>query len=354
MANRDIITRAGKGAPINATEHDKNINSWNTTVEAIATATYTVVYTDQNKILELNNAAMVVTLDLIATIAAAIDTGAFKVTLRNINAADATVNVTAPDTMDADANNNTTSMTLSQYQIVTFETDAAGTKWMKLSSGASFGPTIPLEVYNAVVINDLTVHNDTILGDDAGDTVTITGTVGIIGDTTITGDLTVTGNLDFIDPSVENNAVVQNAAGSVKDAGYPLTIITEFLSGPISIVQGGTSGAMAHSLGGLPSWVNLWLECVVDDTANSGLTVGDFVLYKSGGAFNNQSSDPNPSGLQVAFTTTNASVRFADNAEILSLLKQSDGTRADIGQTSPESSFRLHVNAWRIATLTFP
>lgn len=353
MANRDIITRAGKGVPITATEHDKNINSWNTTVEVVSTATRTVVYTDQNKILELNNAAMVVTLDLIATIAAAIDTGSFKVTLRNINAAAATVNVTGPDTMDADANNNTTSMTLSQYQVVTFETDGAGTKWMKLSSGASFGPTIPLEVYNAIVINDLTVSGDTILGNAPGDTLTVTGTSTFNGDVTVDGALTVTGNLDFIDPSTENNAVVQNAAGSVKDAGYKLTIVTEFLSGPISIVQGGTSGPMVHGLGGLPSWWSAWLECVVDDTANSGLTVGDFVPYKSGGSFNNQSSDANPAGLQVVFTASSANVRFANKTEILSLLKQSDGSKADIGSTSPESSFRLHVNAWRIETL-FP
>lgn len=158
-------------------------------------------------------------------------------------------------------------------------------------------------------------------------------------------------SIPLISPAVLNNAVLQNADGSLKDAQHPLTLITEFLSGQIDIVQGGTSGSLAHNLGGLPTWWMIWLECVVDDTANSGLTVGDFIPYKSGGSFNNQSSDAAPAGLQVVFTTTNAKVRFANKNEILSLLHQSTGGSADIGSTSPESSFKLHVNAWRLTVL---
>ena len=127
MANRDVITRTGAAAALTAAQHDQNLNSISGTVEEQTGATYTVVFTDQNKVIELNNASMACTLDEIATIAAAIDTDGWKVTLKNTNAAAATVSRSSTDTIDGD-----TSLTLQQYDCVTLSINSAGSAWNKL------------------------------------------------------------------------------------------------------------------------------------------------------------------------------------------------------------------------------
>ena len=124
MANRDIVTRSGKGASLSATDHDQNINGLHGTVEQQTGTTYTVVYTDQGKTIELNNASMVCTLDSIATISAAIDTDNFLVRIKNVNAADATVQRSGTDTI-----NGATSITISQNETVTLQTDSTGGIW---------------------------------------------------------------------------------------------------------------------------------------------------------------------------------------------------------------------------------
>jgi hypothetical protein len=123
MADRDITTRAGKGSALTSANYDQNVNGLNGTVDAVVSATYEVVYTDQGKTLELNNASMVCTLDNIADIEALIDTDNFLVRLRNINAAEATVNATT-DTIDGDS-----SITLQQDESVVLQTNAAGDEW---------------------------------------------------------------------------------------------------------------------------------------------------------------------------------------------------------------------------------
>lgn len=124
MADRDVLTRSGVGAALNATQHDRNLNSLNSTVETQTGSTYTVLAVDQNKTIELNNASMNCALTAVATIAAAIDTDSFKVTLKNINAADATIDPDGSEAIDGAA-----TLTLEQYEAVTLQIDAAGTGW---------------------------------------------------------------------------------------------------------------------------------------------------------------------------------------------------------------------------------
>jgi hypothetical protein len=162
----------------------------------------------------------------------------------------------------------------------------------------------------------------------------------------------IAASIPLIDPFVENNAVLQDDAGGVKDAGVPLASINEFLSGQLSISQGGGI-TLVHGLGtAMPSQVVAWLECVTTDSA-TGHTAGQFVLYKSGGAFNNQNTDPAPSGVQVTFDATYVYVRFADKNEILSLLTFGGGAEAAI-TAATASKWKLHVNAYKFAVVTPP
>lgn len=121
MANRDIVTRTGKGAALTAANHDQNMNSLAGSVDQKTGTTYTVVYTDQGKTIELDNATMTCTIDEVATIAAAIDTDNWFVAIKNINAADATIVRSGTDTFDGE-----TSLTLSQNQSVIIQTNGAG------------------------------------------------------------------------------------------------------------------------------------------------------------------------------------------------------------------------------------
>ena len=143
MSDRDVVTRAGKGASLNIANHDQNINAFISTSEEQTGATYEVVYTDQGKLIELNNASMVVTLDAIADIVAAMDSGldTFSVTLKNMNAATATINRSSTDTIDSG-----TSLSLNQYESVTLQTNAAGDKWlMKSDAPQIYGGRVPAD-----------------------------------------------------------------------------------------------------------------------------------------------------------------------------------------------------------------
>lgn len=126
----EIITRAGKGAALSHPEMDSNLDIMHGIVEQQVGATYTVVYTDQGKTIELNNASMVCTLDAIATIAAAIDTSGFIVKLKNINAAAATIQRSSTDTI-----NGATSITLAQGEAIVLQTDTTGGIWTIISTG---------------------------------------------------------------------------------------------------------------------------------------------------------------------------------------------------------------------------
>ncbi len=171
MADRNVLTRAGVAAPLNATEHDQNHNSFAGTVDEKTGATYTAVYTDQNKTLELNNASMDCTLDAIATIAAAADTDDWKVWLKNINAADATISRSSTDTFDG-----ATSLTLKQNEAVLLQTKADGTAWNILVRTRDVFNT--RQEWNKGA--DLASANDLTIGTD-GNSFDVTGTTTING-----------------------------------------------------------------------------------------------------------------------------------------------------------------------------
>jgi hypothetical protein len=130
MANRDTLTRTGVGAALNVSQHDQNINSLASATDIQTGTTYTVLYTDQNKLIELNNATMTCTLSALATITAAKDTDDWHVAIKNINSADATLNCNAADTFDGGG----TSITLPQHASVVLQTNNDETVWRIASS----------------------------------------------------------------------------------------------------------------------------------------------------------------------------------------------------------------------------
>lgn len=315
------------------------LQALNGVTETKTTPTYTVVAADQNKIIELNHATMVCTLDLIATIAAAVDVPSFRVTLRNINNADATIQVTAPNTMDVDAVGNSASMVLSKNQSITFGISTSQTNWMKLSSGASIGSAVSIEVYDAVVNNDLTVTGDTILGDNASDTITVNGE--IIGDLIPDVDNTyVVGSTDKNWAEVHTHELyVKNGAQAdlyYRDNATGLLIaLPKGIAGQVLRMNAGatapewsndaslfTSGEypfsaitqnIPHGLGIIPLAV---FPVVVCQTGEGGYSIGDQIPINPATNDSDEGSGASTHGLSISVNSTNIVWRMTDTSKI--------------------------------------
>lgn len=120
-----IIDHAGKGAPLDATEDDSNIDIGHGLGEIVAGTTYTVDELDQGKTLELTNAAQVtLTLTNILLINGNLDTTSFHFTVVSAGAGGVNV-VPTGDTVDGLA-----SWAMSQGEVYTFEISRDGGNWI--------------------------------------------------------------------------------------------------------------------------------------------------------------------------------------------------------------------------------
>ena len=164
MADRDIVTRAGKGSALSATDYDQNLNGLHGSVDSKTSSTYTVLYTDQGKTIQLNHSTMVCTLDELATITAAIDTDSFLVRLKNLNAAACTINTA--DAAQIDGNN---SIQLTQYESVVLQINNAGTGWNVVANSNKLR-TLTLDTLGATA--DIILDDDSMAADDASALVT--------------------------------------------------------------------------------------------------------------------------------------------------------------------------------------
>ena len=239
MANRDIVTRAGNPAALNATQHDQNINALASTTETQTGTTYTVVYTDQNKVIELNNASMVCSLDAIATIAVAGDTDDFRVTLKNINAADATVQRSSTDTIDG-----ATSFTLPQNSVVVLQTGVAAGTWSIAATSIGTlaeqavldGATAGTAVANKALVVDS--NKDINLG--TGD---LTATVVTGGSVVMNGtSITATGaELNILDGDTDDGAIAIVASDRIilNDGGTMKQVDAEPVINPVYVDAAG-------------------------------------------------------------------------------------------------------------------
>ena len=304
MANRDVVTRSGKGTALDATDHDQNLSSLASTVEAQSGTTYTVVYTDQNKTIEFTNAGTkAVTLTAIATIlgGSGTDTDSFHVTLRNTGAGDCTVSRSSTDTIEG-----ATSWVIEQDEEITIETNAAGNEWIiKAHGGKNIGITGNLDVSGAIVANTGTFAA-------TSSQLTTTSEVGgvvysRVNDTDANGAAIV----QFTTASLSTNdgAQIQNINSAspgylqvlrYTGAGAIASSISLIENGNIAITPTGSgavtigtgtvqdtsryssaltvnpvttgSNAAAHSLGTTPDGVDWYLECI---TIDGDFAVGD-------------------------------------------------------------------------------
>ena len=126
MADTNLVSRSGKGSTLTAADYDQNIEGLNSASETITSATHEILYTDHGKLIELDNATMVCTLDSVSDIQTAMDSSVsdFRVTLKNINAAMASVIRSASDTIDDAA-----TIYLRFNESVTLQTNAAADGW---------------------------------------------------------------------------------------------------------------------------------------------------------------------------------------------------------------------------------
>lgn len=127
MANRDTITRSGKGTALTHSEMDQNFFSLTGDVDEV-TDNYVVLFTDQNKTIQVNKGTSItITLSAISTIRTATDVDDFRVTIKNIGAGLCTITSNAAD--DIDGTSGAASITLKQWSSVTLQT-TTGADWV--------------------------------------------------------------------------------------------------------------------------------------------------------------------------------------------------------------------------------
>jgi hypothetical protein len=94
----DIILRSVKAAALTHAEMDQNWESLAQTVDPV-TSNYTVLVTDQNKILEVNIPSGTITLPTLAN-AAGTDTDSFRLVIKNTDAANLTIDADGSETIE--------------------------------------------------------------------------------------------------------------------------------------------------------------------------------------------------------------------------------------------------------------
>jgi len=123
----DIIRRSVKGSALTHAEMDQNLESLSMTVDT-KTGAYTVLVTDQNKMIEMNGVSITLTLCTVATGAGA-DTDSFLIWVKNIHTSSCTVDGNGAETIDGAA-----SITLLENEGVLLSLSGDGTEWTILAT----------------------------------------------------------------------------------------------------------------------------------------------------------------------------------------------------------------------------
>jgi len=124
------LDSVGLGTTVSAAQNAANMSGLSGKNTVASGATYTVTIDQQNETIELTNSGTkIVTLTLLSTIATALHTDDFKVTLFNTGAGAATINVNAADTF----NDGTTAFILKDNEAVTLSSSGTSTVWNVIS-----------------------------------------------------------------------------------------------------------------------------------------------------------------------------------------------------------------------------
>lgn len=202
-----VLDRIGVGAALSAVQHDANLSSFCGINEQQTGATYTVTVDDQNRTLEISRGtAVTITLDLLATIIAALHTDDFRVIIKNIGAGVVTINTDAADTFD----DTSTSITLAQYDCVEIQTSNTSTIWNVIRKYVADAATkTGTETFTNKTLTSPTLNSATLvtpaLGTPASGVLTnCTGTASgltagnVTTNANLTGDVTSVGNATTI------------------------------------------------------------------------------------------------------------------------------------------------------------
>lgn len=130
-----IVDRNGNGAALAATDYDTNVDSLNGINVVESGTSLTIAATHQNDTVEFTNAGSVaVTLDLLATILAAIDTTDFKVTLLNTGAGTVTITPNGSNSINTGAS----TIVLETDEYVTIQNDNSNLIWNVINTNSLF------------------------------------------------------------------------------------------------------------------------------------------------------------------------------------------------------------------------
>jgi hypothetical protein len=280
-----ILDRSGLGAAITSAQNDSNLSSLSGINEAVTGTTYTVTIDDQNRTLEFSNASSIaVTLTAIATIAAALHTDDFKVTLKNIGAGVVTVTRGSTDTFD----DGSTTQTINRYEAITIQTDSTVAKWNvfnhpKYQTTSTAGT---VEASKAVVVDsnkDISTFRNiglsgSILDANNNELITVTSTTNALNNIGIVNE--ATGNYPVI------RAVGEAFIGiTFKDSdGDSLLTLTPRTGTVVNYVA-----IQPHTSGNIPAIyqsgaddVGLDIEGVIlhNGAIKPQVTAGDTVIYR--------------------------------------------------------------------------
>jgi len=280
-----IIDSAGKGAALDATDYDSNVSTLAGKNQAITATTHTITVSDQSETIEYSNAsAIAVTLPTIASVSGSnIHTDDFSVTLKNIGAGAVTATRAGTDTFD----DGSTSITLSQYDVVILQTDNSLTKWNQLSD----------KIYDAATksgtetLSDKTLPSPAI--SDASFSGTQTGFVGNISGTA--SNITSQGALATKDTVSNADLDASSVAAS--------NIQTDAVGFTDEIAGSTTSDDFTFSVSSITATIQKGIFIPGAITTPSNTLVGDVNLqYFINGAWTTVKTIPISSGLETTGT----------------------------------------------------
>ncbi len=245
----DLVSRSGKGAALSAANHDQNIESLSGSVDAKTSTPYKVLYTDQNKTIEVTSAgAFTLQLDAIATLVGSggVDTTKFRFKVKNLGTGTVTIDPDGSETIDGVA-----TLALLTNESAEVQVGAAGTGWNVISTTGvmlSWTQTLTNKTLTAPIIAQISntgtitlpTATTTLVGRNTTDTLT---NKTLAGSNTISAGLTWSAAQNLGNQSLTNvNIDSGNMTGVTVSGGLTWSAAQNFSSGTTTIATADING----------------------------------------------------------------------------------------------------------------
>jgi len=350
----DIVLRSIKASALTHAEMDQNWESLAQTIDSVL-ANYTVLVTDQNKILESNIASGNITLPTVAN-AAGIDTDSFKITVKNIHATSVNLLGNGSETIDGSGG-----ITLLTDECVTLSLSANSAEWTVI---AVHGPNLTGITATSTEINytDITTlgtaQANKVMTTDASNNFTssatvqaaqITGTtvnasttlqIGGVNVTasaaelnTMNGILASTAELNY------SNNVTSDIQGQLNDRMQKASNLGDVTNAATSrtnlgVDAAGTDNSTNVSLAGTPNYITIAGQVITRALISLTSHVTGLLPVANGGTASSTSSGARTNlGVDAAGTDNSTNVSLAGTPNYLTIAGQVI-TRALISLTS--------------------